>query len=187
MKAGATGQESGPTRATGRPTAGDLLIHPLSLLSLALLVLNDHALKSAWPGPVTGKLSDFAGVVFFPLLLISAWESLLAVVGRWRGPSISAAAIAVISATAAFSAVKALPAAAEIAGQTLGVAQWLVGLPLVLLASDPVPPVAIARVIADPTDLAAVPAAALALWIAAIRVRRTRSASLVRNALRAAS
>ena len=34
-----------------------------------VLGLNDHFLKFISPGFLTGKLSDFAGLVFFPLLL----------------------------------------------------------------------------------------------------------------------
>ena len=45
------------------------LAHPGSVLALVVLVLNDHVLKQAWPGPVTGKLSDVAGLVVAPLLL----------------------------------------------------------------------------------------------------------------------
>lgn len=45
------------------------LAHPTSVLALVVLVLNDHVLKEAWPGWVTGKLSDVAGLVVFPLLL----------------------------------------------------------------------------------------------------------------------
>jgi hypothetical protein len=45
------------------------LAHPGSVLALVLLVLNDHVLKQAWPGWVTGKLSDVAGLVVAPLLL----------------------------------------------------------------------------------------------------------------------
>jgi len=43
--------------------------HPLSLASVALLVANDHLLKRAYPSVLTGKLSDFAGLFFFPFLL----------------------------------------------------------------------------------------------------------------------
>jgi hypothetical protein len=32
------------------------------LVALALLIINDHYLKAAWPGIITGKLSDFAGL-----------------------------------------------------------------------------------------------------------------------------
>lgn len=47
------------------------LVHPLWLSSLAVLALNDHVLKGAsiLPSAVTGKLSDFAGLIVAPLLL----------------------------------------------------------------------------------------------------------------------
>ena len=40
------------------------------LVAVAVLVLNDHVLKQHFPGFVTGKLSDFAGLFFFPLFLV---------------------------------------------------------------------------------------------------------------------
>ena len=42
------------------------LASPVAVVSLVLLVLNDHVLKQAWPGVVTGKLSDVAGLVVAP-------------------------------------------------------------------------------------------------------------------------
>ncbi len=42
-----------------------LLVSPAFLLSVGLLVLNDHLLKSSNPGWLTGKLSDFAGLFAF--------------------------------------------------------------------------------------------------------------------------
>lgn len=48
------------------------LTHPLSLVAIGFLVLNDHVLKHVAAGPVTGKLSDVAGLVFFPLLIAIA-------------------------------------------------------------------------------------------------------------------
>jgi hypothetical protein len=45
--------------------------HPLTLASVALLVLNDHLFKRAYPSVLTGKLSDFTGLFFFPYLLIA--------------------------------------------------------------------------------------------------------------------
>jgi hypothetical protein len=47
------------------------LLHPVPLFALATLILNDHVLKQRYPGWVTGKLSDVAGMVFFPLLLLA--------------------------------------------------------------------------------------------------------------------
>ncbi len=37
------------------------------LISLSVLLLNDYVLKSTFPGLVTGKLSDFAGLFAFPM------------------------------------------------------------------------------------------------------------------------
>ena len=43
--------------------------HPVTVLALAVLIVNDHVLKAAYPGWVTGKLSDAAGLVVAPALL----------------------------------------------------------------------------------------------------------------------
>jgi hypothetical protein len=43
------------------------------LVSLAVLLLNDWWLKDAYPGAITGKLSDFSGIVIMTLLLLAAY------------------------------------------------------------------------------------------------------------------
>ncbi|GAB1818627.1 hypothetical protein HerbRD11066_17910 [Herbidospora sp. RD11066] len=43
--------------------------HPLTVVALVVLVVNDHLLKYTWPGFVTGKLSDVAGLIVLPPLL----------------------------------------------------------------------------------------------------------------------
>lgn len=53
---------------------GALLFHPLAVLSVCLLLFNDHYLKTVWPSVVSGKLSDFAGVFLTPLVAFSAFE-----------------------------------------------------------------------------------------------------------------
>lgn len=45
------------------------LRHPLTIASIVLLVLNDHVFKVIVPSALTGKLSDFAGLFFFPFLV----------------------------------------------------------------------------------------------------------------------
>jgi hypothetical protein len=62
-------------------TRGGHLCHPVPLLAVLLLAVNDHLLKGSGvlPGTVTGKLSDFAGLFFFPLLLAAVgWDGTLA-------------------------------------------------------------------------------------------------------------
>ena len=69
------------------PAAGDVLLSPVLLCALLLLVINDHLLKTAWPGWWTGKLSDFAGALFFPLFIQASGELSLRAVGRFKEPS----------------------------------------------------------------------------------------------------
>ncbi len=64
-----------------RPIPGDALLQPLALGAIAVLLLNDHVFKAVAPGLVTGKLSDIAGLVFFPLLLVAVAELALARAG----------------------------------------------------------------------------------------------------------
>ncbi|WP_437600479.1 hypothetical protein WMF28_02775 [Sorangium sp. So ce590] len=107
------------------------LLHPLWLGALALLVLNDHALKGSGllPGWVTGKLSDFAGLLVAPAVL----ASLLRVSSRrgFLGAHVATGAV--------FSAIKLAPEAARAVEG--------------LMALTPLP----WRITVDPTDLLALP------------------------------
>jgi hypothetical protein len=60
------------------------------IASIALLLINDHLLKHYFPSSLTGKLSDFAGLYFFPFLialllslLLNSSEKRLRLVGRF--------------------------------------------------------------------------------------------------------
>ena len=47
----------------------DPILHPWSLASIGMLLLNDHYLKYAYASWWTGKISDVAGMIFFPIVL----------------------------------------------------------------------------------------------------------------------
>lgn len=66
---------------------GEILLHPVALASLALWIVNDHVLKHACPGALTGKLSDVASLAFFPLLPIAVRELVLSRGGAKVAPS----------------------------------------------------------------------------------------------------
>ncbi|MEO6082065.1 MAG: hypothetical protein ABIQ18_03075, partial [Umezawaea sp.] len=113
--------------------------HPVTVGATVVLLLNDHVFKQAWPGLVTGKLSDVAGLVMAPPVL-----GLL--LGLVLVDRIGAAA-AVLLTGVGFAVVKLTPAGAEVAS-----AAWsVVNGPSVVLA--------------DPTDLVALPALGLAWWV----------------------
>lgn len=154
--------------------AGDALLHPLVAASVALLVLNDHVLKASSPGVLTGKASDFAGLAFFPLVLVSAWEVARAATGRWQRPSLTALVVATTATSVAFIAVKATDAGNAAAGIALGWLQWL-GASIVAAARlAPSPPLRPAVITQDPTDLMALAALAVCLAIGVRRIANAR-------------
>lgn len=155
----------------GARLPADGLLHPISLLALGLLLVNDHVLKAAWPGPLTGKLSDIAGLVLFPILILSAAELGMAAIGRWRRPTRRALTLAVAGSAVAFGLVKTLPSGAVAAGWLFGGAQWLLSLPMRALGGALEAPVVPTVVVVDPTDLLALPFVALAIAIGRSRLR----------------
>jgi hypothetical protein len=105
------------------------MLHPLTLVSLVILLLNDHVWKWAHPSWLTGKLSDVAGMILAPIVL--------SVATRHRAPGLCALAVAVV-----FTLVKTWSPANHAWCAMMG--------PLVR----------------DPTDLIALPFAALAVLVA---------------------
>ena len=132
-----------------RPGRG--LLHPGPVIAIALLVLNDHVLKAAFPGFITGKLSDVAGLAFFPLFLQALAELCGAPVSRRRTLAAACAATAIV-----FAAVKGVPLAHD--AYELGLA-WLQAPFRGLVGATPAERVALQM---DPTDLLAIPAVGLA-------------------------
>jgi hypothetical protein len=125
-------------RSSTAPPAG---LFPLLLVAAGLLALNDHFLKARWPGLVTGKLSDAAGCFALPLLV----SAVLGLATRW---SLRARlALGAFATVGLFSAIKLSQVAAD------AVAGWLA-----TLTNGP------SRILADPTDLAALPFVGLAFW-----------------------
>ena len=126
--------------------------HPVVVLAVSVLLVNDHVLKELWPGWVTGKLSDFAGLVFFPILLGAAVQ--LIAPGRFRTRTLLAGCVAATGL--AFAMVQLSPLVGAGYETGLGYLQW----PFRFLADGSSPmPVVLTQ---DPTDLIALPA----LWIA---------------------
>lgn len=81
------------------------LRHPVTVVAVVTLVVNDHLLKgSAAPGWLTGKLSDFAGLFFFPFLAAVLVGTLVRS-RHWAG------VVSFAITGAWFAAAKALPAA----------------------------------------------------------------------------
>lgn len=120
-----------------RPLAREFF-SPLPLAAVGVLALNDHVLKPALRGGLTGKLSDFAGCFFLPLFC----SALLAEVTRWpwRPRVLAGAALTV----ALFAPIKLSVTAAALVARAVALAS----VPLGLGAQ---------HITVDPTDLLALP------------------------------
>lgn len=141
------------------------LLHPAALVALVALMVNDHVFKAAWPGFVTGKLSDVAGLVVAPLAIVAAWEVMLWGLGRWRGPRARPLAVAIVAVGVGFAAIQVSPPAVEAWRWGLGLLQWpLRALGTVASGQVPGAPLPVAAT-PDLTDLLALPALALSWWV----------------------
>ena len=123
---------------------------------MLVLVVNDWVLKPRFHGAVTGKLSDVAGLAFAPVVLSAAIGLALHVAARLGArvdPSLSRRRLVLCcAATAAgFALVKLVPPAASIVARAIG--HHAVFYP-------------------DLTDLFALPAVLVALWIGRDELRR---------------
>jgi hypothetical protein len=150
------------TRRSPRPTAGDGLLHPVIAIAIAVLIANDHALKAVWPGDATGKVSDFAGLLFFPVLLQAAWE--VATLGRSGVASARVAATAAVATALVFASVKTLDPAAHAYSVILGWLQWAVTAAGSLVTGATLAEPHRVAIVQDPTDLIALPMVLIA-WI----------------------
>ncbi|MER7443161.1 hypothetical protein [Micromonospora avicenniae] len=152
--------EPPPQRRDSAPAVLAWLGHPISVAGLVLLLVNDRLLKVEFPGPVTGKLSDVAGLVVAPPL-----TAVLLTLLAPRLPARTAVGLGLGLVGAVFTLVKSDAGAAAAAS-----AIWSV-------VSGP------SLIRADLTDLLALPALAVAAlsWIGARRERvRLRTARMVR-------
>jgi len=68
--------------AMGSRRLGDMLLLPASLCGVALLIVNDHYMKRHLHNAISGKLSDIAGLLFFPLLIATGIETTRIVLRR---------------------------------------------------------------------------------------------------------
>jgi hypothetical protein len=154
---------------TRHPAPGAALIHPVTLAALCTLALNDQILKHACPSWLTGKLSDFAGVVLLPVFSHALVE--LAAAHIWRKPLGAATSDRWLLACVVISLLAfALPEVwkpAELAYRYgLGGARWPSRALAELLSGHALPQVRPVRATADLTDLLALPMGLVAFAVA---------------------
>lgn len=133
------------------------------LLAILALALNDHVLKTTWPGLLTGKLSDFAGLFAFPLVVWGGVDLLAGPRARARLPLLGALALLTV---ASFALLKTSSSARALYVDAYAAFGW---------------PTAVAP---DLTDLACLPMPLLA-WAYGVWHLQRPSAALVPSLIRA--
>lgn len=154
----------------GTAVAGQSLLDPWLCAAMLLLLVNDHVLKHHYPGVITGKLSDVAGLAFFPAFL----QALVEVFGRRAALRQSRRLLVATTllTVAVFSAIKLLPAAGEAYRVALGALSYPLQLLQAGLRGSSLPHLGRAALARDWTDLLALPAVLLPLQLDARRRRR---------------
>jgi hypothetical protein len=133
-------------RAVNREQRPSEFLSPWPLLAVAVLVLNDHVLKARFHNGLTGKLSDFAGCFVLPLFV----SAVLAQVTHWSVRARIGAGV--VATLALFVPIKLSTLAAAFVARAIEV----LSVPLGLGAQ---------HIVADPSDLLAVPMVGVAAWL----------------------
>jgi len=120
-----------------------LLCSPPSLVAMAVLLVNDHLLRRFWPSWITGKLGDFAWLLFFPFALAWGWALVL----PRRERLVRGLAFGITGGI--FALANTIPACHAM---VVKVAEWMLGFPVIWVR--------------DPSDLMALVslAAAWVMW-----------------------
>lgn len=130
-------------------------VHPLPLAAVLLTAINDHYLKYAYPSFLTGKISDFAGVFFFPIFICALFNlapNLFSAKPHWI--TLRQGVIAIMATDLIFVSVKMVPAVTHSYIEILGA----IGYP--------------SRVTRDPGDLAALVMNVATFYYIRAQVRR---------------
>jgi hypothetical protein len=133
------------------------------LAAIAVFIFNDHVLKPAYPGWLTGKLSDVAGLIFFPVLVASVAE-LVAPAARRHAATVLALCVGLTGLT--FVAMLLVPLGGDGYRWFFGVAQWPFRMATAVVTGAPVPAITPVSFAADPTDLITLPALLVPLALA---------------------
>lgn len=125
------------------------------LVAVALLVLNDHVLKALAPGFLTGKISDFAGLFFFPLFLADLVTLARRLARAPAGGESRVLLVACVATAVVFASVKTLGVAHDAYAVGLGALQWPFHALLELVRHRALPSLHRVGLVMDATDLAA--------------------------------
>jgi len=143
----------------------------VAVAAVVMLAVNDHLLKHAYPGWITGKLSDVAGMIFFPLLLTTLLWAIVPPRVRSRDAHERLLLAACLATALMFTLTKTTLSGNEAYRFTWGALQWPYRALRALAHGRALPGIARVVLVRDPSDVLAVPFVLLA-YLAGTRRRQ---------------
>jgi len=148
------------------------LLHPGVVLAILILLVNDHYLKHHFAGFWTGKISDIAGLIFFPIFIQALWESMQGLSGRFRGHSRKVLLRACIATALVFSLVQFWSPAVRAYCLCWGGFNWLLMAIAALGRGQSITDWAPAAHTPDLTDILTLPSVIIAYYFGTARENR---------------
>ena len=137
---------------------GDCLRHPIVMAMLCLWLLNDHLLKDLYGNMWTGKLSDVAGLVVFPLIPVALYEFFC--VWKNRSPTHTTPILhmSLLATGLLLIGINLSQTCSDLCCQVLATLQWPIRGLVGLVTGEGWPPLVPVSATPDPTDLLTLPA-----------------------------
>ena len=132
---------------------------------LILWILNDHLLKAQFGNVWTGKLSDIAGLVVFPLFMLASYQVIARLLGQWRPQDRAVLWKSIFSTGFIFSAVNLSERWSALFETLVGYLQWPIRATWSLLSGVDSLGYTAVKHTQDPTDLLTLPALCVAAFI----------------------
>jgi hypothetical protein len=132
-------------------------------------------LKLQYPSPLTGKLSDFAGLVYFPLFAVACIEAARWLVKRDAWPLTSrAVTISVWIIGVSFTLTKTWHPAGDFYRSAMGFVLWPVSASGNLARGEGLPAARHVALLEDRTDVVALTALLVPIWVSRRIMARPR-------------
>lgn len=143
----------------------EYLLSPLFIIPVLVLIANDHFLKEMWPGLITGKLSDLAGMCFFPVLMVAIVEASCFLIDKriYATPYWFTTASMIVAV--GFALVKLVQPLADAYAYSVGALRWVIVAPVNQLLGESTPPITKIVIINDPTDVLMIVGVLVGVWI----------------------
>ena len=158
----------------------------VAVAAVVVLVLNDHVLKRAYPGLLTGKLSDVAGMIFFPVLLTILLWALVPAKRRTDRAHDALLVVACLATALVFTLTKTTLFGNEAFRFTWAAMQWPYRALRAIAHGRALPSLVRVILVRDPSDVLAVPFVFVA-YVAAARRRLPQPFFFAKSVMKEAS